>query len=259
MNSKSPLKKAPLRQAGQSLEEEIERVRDGIGENITMAGALFSALAIEVIQWWVGGRIPVIVWITLMTLPIVFFAWKAFRLRRIWRQLRLGRAGEKMLGHQLDELRASGFKVLHDLRGHGFNVDHVLIGPKGVFAVETKTWRIPAGGRVIVENDSVRVGKYLPDRDVMGQARGEARWLSKLIKEQTGRQIPVKPVVIFLGWYVEHKGPKDVWVLNENAFPKWLDNESIKLTPEDVSLIYAGLAMISEARDTSDAAVIDQR
>jgi hypothetical protein len=51
------------------------------------------------------------------------------------KSLRLGLEGEVAVGQFLDEYcRERGYKVLHDLQGDGFNVDHVLIGPAGIFA-----------------------------------------------------------------------------------------------------------------------------
>ena len=32
-----------------------------------------------------------------------------------------------------------GFHVYHDFPAEGFNIDHIVVGAKGVFAVETKT------------------------------------------------------------------------------------------------------------------------
>jgi hypothetical protein len=38
---------------------------------------------------------------------------------------------------------ALGCTVLHDVPGHRFNIDHVVIGPRAVYAVETKSVRKP--------------------------------------------------------------------------------------------------------------------
>jgi hypothetical protein len=55
------------------------------------------------------------------------------------RTLRQGIEGEKAVGQFLERLREQRYQVFHDLVGDGFNVDHVLIGPAGVFTIETKT------------------------------------------------------------------------------------------------------------------------
>jgi Nuclease-related domain len=51
----------------------------------------------------------------------------------------LGAAGEEQVGELLEQLAHEGWRVIHDATlGHG-NVDHILIGPAGVFTVETKS------------------------------------------------------------------------------------------------------------------------
>jgi hypothetical protein len=85
--------------------------------------------------------------------------WRRARRRpdlRSWAWAR-GAAGERMTAESLAPLAQRGFVFLHDraLRGHGGNIDHVVIGPPGVFAVETKYlsgvvrvgWRLRLNGR----------------------------------------------------------------------------------------------------------------
>lgn len=44
---------------------------------------------------------------------------------------------------EINQLMRQGFTTFHDVPAEpGFNIDHVIVGPTGVFAVETK------GGRV---------------------------------------------------------------------------------------------------------------
>jgi hypothetical protein len=58
---------------------------------------------------------------------------------RAWRT---GAAGEERTGDVLDPLEAEGYVVLHDLRmpGSRANIDHLVIGPTGVWVVETKSY-----------------------------------------------------------------------------------------------------------------------
>jgi hypothetical protein len=55
---------------------------------------------------------------------------------------RVGAEGEELTAAQLAPLEAKGFVVLHDLRlpGSRANIDHVVIGPTGVFTIETKNY-----------------------------------------------------------------------------------------------------------------------
>jgi len=50
-----------------------------------------------------------------------------------------GARGEEHVGGLLNGLAGEGWRVIHDATlGHG-NVDHILIGPAGVFTIETKS------------------------------------------------------------------------------------------------------------------------
>ena len=56
-----------------------------------------------------------------------------------WRK---GAEGEERLGRRLQKLERHGFRVLHDrlVPGSRANVDHLVIGPTGLFAVDAKNY-----------------------------------------------------------------------------------------------------------------------
>jgi hypothetical protein len=55
----------------------------------------------------------------------------------------IGARGEQRLGQQLDDLRGDGTYVLHDrrIRGTNGNIDHIVVGAAGVFAIDAKKYR----------------------------------------------------------------------------------------------------------------------
>lgn len=57
-----------------------------------------------------------------------------------------GASGEESAGKTLDRLAGEGFVVLHDRRKPGtkWNIDHVVVGPKGVYAIDAKHCSGPA-------------------------------------------------------------------------------------------------------------------
>lgn len=56
--------------------------------------------------------------------------------------------------------------MFHDVVGDGFNVDHILIGPAGVFTVETKTHSKPKGNsQIVFDGETIRIDGFEPDRD----------------------------------------------------------------------------------------------
>jgi len=52
-----------------------------------------------------------------------------------------GAAGEELVGEALDGLRERGWFALHDVQLDPGNIDHVLVGPAGIFTIRTKSHR----------------------------------------------------------------------------------------------------------------------
>jgi hypothetical protein len=70
--------------------------------------------------------------------------WWQARLQRRWDDY-LGLFGERYVAEQLEPLKAEGWFIFHDVPCTGatgnFNLDHVAVGPGGIWVVETKTRR----------------------------------------------------------------------------------------------------------------------
>ena len=146
---------------------------------------------------------------------------KIYRLDRERSDYQLGFDGERFVGEALTPLVAEGFVIYHDVPFEGFNIDHVLVGPPGVFSVETKTRRKPldpAGEkkeyRMKFDGKSVHWPWGTDSRDVeqsLNNAQGLAKWLSSAV----GDPVFVTPILALPGWYVpEPASPGSVHVLN---------------------------------------------
>jgi hypothetical protein len=103
--------------------------------------------------------------------------------------LRSGIRGEERVASILAQLESDGFEVLHDLdTGHG-NADHVLVGPTGVFVIETKDW----GGRFYRRGGRLMINDRAADQ-VVGQVTAAALAIRALL-ERAGIDIRVQAVV----------------------------------------------------------------
>jgi hypothetical protein len=78
-----------------------------------------------------------------------------------WRE---GAEGERRTARHLEGLADAGFIVFHDRRvpGYGGNLDHVAIGPTGVWAIETKSWT----GKVEIDGNQLMVRGHPRDKAV---------------------------------------------------------------------------------------------
>ena len=250
--TRSPIKQPPLRQAGQSLDEGMQDVLwDKAALWILVICVVVSQVVLEWYRAWF--RVPPDPWlISCLALVVIGIAvWRIVALRKQIRTMRLGRDGERLVGQSLEELRAKGYVVIHDLPGDGFNVDHVLVGPGGVYAVETKTRMKPIGhdAQVVYDGETIKVDGFAPERDPVRQVRAEADFVRGLIESTTGRRMDVRPVVLFPGWYTKFEGPKDIWVLNQNALPGWLNGQRRVLSDEDIHLIAGAISTYVRSKE----------
>ena len=240
---KSPLDDPPLRNPGQSIGEKIQREFDENWMPFYLASLVCIIFA--VFEWMSFFHlVPTNPWIptVIAVLMIAYSGMRVFWLRPTMRNLRLGMEGEKTVGQSLEELRANGAVVFHDVVAKDFNVDHIVVSPKGIFVIETKTRSKPNGRRATVNYDGekVLVDGNTPSRDPIHQVKAISSWVQDLIYESTGKSFPVRPVVLFPGWYVEALNPaaqRKVWVLNPKNLPSFMQHEKVDIPPEDVKLV----------------------
>lgn len=143
----------------------------------------------------------------------------AWRTGREIRFRRLGLLGEQSVAEQLQSLLAEGYRVFHDVPGNGkWNIDHVVVGPAGVFAIETKCKTKRPGKKGERDHEAVFDGKaiHFPwgyDTEALEQARRNATWLANTLSKTTGERVAARPIVALPGWFVTLKANSDVKVL----------------------------------------------
>ena len=239
----------PLRNPGESLEGEMQRLLNDRAMIPFMAATL--ALMFAVWEWWhwLAAVPPQPIPASIVAVAVIAYAAREIvSFRKRVRSLRLGLDGEKSVGQFLEAHRKEGWRILHDIPGKGFNVDHVLIAPQGVFAIETKTFSKPVRGDATAEFDGERllVNGFEPDRNAIAQARAARDWVRELLYETTAIRYPVRGVVVLPGWYVRRpkvRKATDIWVLNPKALPSFIGNEPTALKDEDVALAYSRLSL----------------
>ncbi|OKI29496.1 NERD nuclease [Streptomyces sp. CB03578] len=108
---------------------------------------------------------------------------------------RTGLVGEQRVGRELERLERQGWRVLHAIPlPRQVDIDHLLIGPGGVFTINTK--RHPQK-RVWVGDDMVKVngGKAQP---YVIKSRAEAGRARKVLGRYCGFDVPVRPILVFV-------------------------------------------------------------
>jgi hypothetical protein len=247
----SPLKDMPLRQPGESLDDQIlDGALDGLLSYYLMATGMMVLTVFE----WIGylteaPRQPFL--FTIISIPFAgYCVYRAWRNSKHLANLRLARRGERSVGQFLELFREDGAKVFHDLIGENFNVDHLLISTQGVFVIETKTYSKPHDGRVIYDGKKILIDGYNKESKLLTQARAEASWVRKLIKDSAGKTVDVEPIIVFPGWYVESTkqgNSSDVQVMNPRLLRGYINQRPQLLSKEDVALFAYHISRFSRA------------
>lgn len=243
-----PIKQRSLPQAGDSLREEIDDRALAAFAWSMLPIFLFCMTLVEWLRLWVPYRPSHWQTTIVFAISLAMCGPKVWRLCRGMRNLALGLRGERTVGQALQSLIARGYRVFHDIQQDGYNIDHVLIGPGGVFSIETKTIRKPNDhdAKIIHDGRQILVDGHAPDRDPLTQAEASARRVREILCEQTGQDTPVQPVVLFPGWFVEHTMPPEstrVFVANEKWFLKSFDHDRRRptLDAQSIALLAAGM------------------
>jgi hypothetical protein len=131
-----------------------------------------------------------------------------------------GATGEELVGGLLDELSHSGWHVMHDAVLGSGNVDHIAVGPAGVFTFETKSSPKP-----------VRV------RRLHGAIIRQAQAQRDRVERVAG--VRAEPFVVFSQAWVDSPGTrrKGVRVVPARMLLTHLRQRPPALSPEQVSEI----------------------
>ena len=142
----------------------------------------------------------------------------------------VGALGELEVGRRLGAL-GPGWYVLHSVPvGTGASdLDHVVIGPAGVFTINTKHHR---GQNVWVGAKRILVNGQRTDH--LRNAAYEATRTSKLLSGAARMRVDVTPIVAIVGAkrMTLRERPTDVAVLNEYELVRWLQRRPVAFTPE---------------------------
>jgi hypothetical protein len=229
--------------AGASSLAEYERRRTLHRERVRQRRPL--VLAVTAIGIIIGvafmGSQPAVGWIVIIA-AVLSAANALFVLPNHITAWATGADGEVRTARFLESLRPEGFRVLHDRRipGSRANIDHIVIGPPGVYVVETKSF----AGRLKIRGNEVFVASRRKT-GMLEEARREALAVQvALAPELEALGIPVVPVICVhrasLPWFGAQAG--GVRIVSGKDLVKRLRNADLRLEPEAVQRLAAATA-----------------
>jgi len=187
------------------------------GDNLTLAGiVMYLSFPGMLFAWaivnvpWETANFRTVDWLFVIA-AVGLFAFGMWRFMAHWdarAKARDGLIAEQMTGQLLNRLIGPNCIVAHDLPCEGFNIDHIVIAPRAVYAVETKSFRKPRGSsddthyKVTFDGEALRFPDWRAEAPVI-QARRQAKWLARYLGESLGREIPVIPAIALPGWWID--------------------------------------------------------
>jgi hypothetical protein len=159
-------------------------------------------------------------------------AWSKRKTTEAWR---LGSIGEQATRRLLEPLEARGYIVLHDLRipGSRANIDHIVVGPTGVWVIETKNWT----GKV-----AIRGSKLLRNGRNEARCLEQAKREASAVRAALGDESPVHPILcihgtpIDVGWFSSTR-IDGVSISSGRRLRQVIEDERLTLDPDAVGKI----------------------
>ena len=127
----------------------------------------------------------------LLALAVAWIGWSIYKgVRHVERYFK-GARGEERVAGILKNLPDS-YHVFNDFVAGGGHVDHVVAGPAGVCAIETKYWR----GPVTIEDGHILIDGQLPSHSPLSQVLREAALVKETLAK-AGWKGDVTPILAF--------------------------------------------------------------
>jgi hypothetical protein len=153
----------------------------------------------------------------------------------------VGAWGEAKTAKALQSLLGAGWVILHDLNRINHNLDHVLVGPGGVFVLDTKNWpgtaQVERGGIVITRLDGKR-----SRLDLASKARAQGVELNQLVRQRCGLRVWVTAVIVLWADFPDRVLPGDrMSYVHGDYLVEWLRAQPARLNAAQIEQIAAAL------------------
>jgi hypothetical protein len=136
----------------------------------------------------------------------------------------------------------NGFRVFHDFPAEQFNIDHVVVGSTGVYAVETKGRTKALRKKNKVDATVAYDGKALKfpswyETEPLLQAQRQAEWLGKWLTGAVGASVYAQAVLALPGWYVVRNVDRPIKVISGKEAYSLAKPSGIELSAEMIQRI----------------------
>lgn len=163
----------------------------------------------------------------LLAVLIAIWMVRTYLIIRGVRRCSLEQKGEQLTAQHLQQLLAYDYSIYHDMILDRVNIDHVVVGSNGIFAIETITkqklrkWG-PERSVVLYDSKGLTFPGKSPKNDFIKQAKLHATELQKWLNSEIKESFRVIPVLTLPGWEVERKMRENPPVLNPKELYRYI-------------------------------------
>ena len=232
-----------MHEAAQRFRDELERLSSS--QAIYLSGALvflllFFAAYILQAQNLFAGYPSWQLWlqIAFLVLATSFAAWRLGNTILTRRNVAFVRDANVAIGHQLQQISIGANRLFHDVVTSAGVVDHVLVGQRGIYAVNVVARRGGKNGSAVLEGNELSFSNSDTVIPIVEITASTAR-LEKEICRLLGHKIRVRSVIAVPGWDIGEQSSERHLLVNERTIGMlrgWRD-QSDHLMNEDVDLL----------------------
>jgi hypothetical protein len=237
--SKTPFtENALLRLPGHSLDQQIRDLDEKLASYIFMLFVISIMLTNSIISIFLIQKqlmtFSIFLLCVIGMLASLFLIYKIVKRLSQRQKLRLGYFGELVTAEALTKLMPEGNHVFHDFPAKNFNIDHIVVGPAGVFAIETKARSKSVTGDNKLAARAIYTGREIEfsnfkDTKYIEQAKRQAKWLSDWLNSSIGELVKVFPIISLPGFFVERSiGYDGMYVCNPKQLKSVIKSKTVK-------------------------------
>lgn len=153
-------------------------------------------------------------------------------------ELQFLRDANVAIGHQLQQMSVQGTRVFHDVGTSAGVVDHVIIGQKGIYAINVIARRADKRAHARLRGNAIEYSNSKLKHSIVDISAKTAR-LQKEFRQLLGHKVRVRSVIAVPGWDIGEQSTDEHLLVNEQTVAMlsgWKDN-SDHLMNEDVDVL----------------------
>jgi len=236
-----------MHEAAQRFRDELDRLTSSqstyLSGTLVFAMLFIAAYVLQAKQLFVGypsWQLYLQLGFLLLVLGFAVFSLAKTVLRR--HQMKFLRDANVAIGHQLQQVSAEGTRVFHDVGTSAGTVDHVVVGQKGLYAINVVARRSSKLAHAKLHENNI---EYSNSKDLQPivDINAKTSRLQKDFRDLLGHRVRVRSVIAVPGWDVDEQSSDEHLLVNERTIAMlsgWNDKTDY-LMNEDVAALQAEL------------------